>query len=101
LLDSPTKPNPRLRRALEIHHRGLKSEGDCARFVGCRWHRLGVSAAAGTFSLDDARPDKLRWLGNLGRTEATLRDKFDPIQQQFLNGVKAAPFTPKEVLPAA
>jgi uncharacterized protein len=63
-----------------------------------RLHRLDVSAKAGTFSLDDARPEKLQWLENLGRTEATKRENTDPIRQRFLNGVKAAVFSPAVVL---
>jgi uncharacterized protein len=63
-----------------------------------RLHRLDVTAKDGNFSLDDARANKLQSLVSLGRTAATERENHEPVQQRFLNGMKAAPFRPEVAL---
>jgi patatin-like phospholipase/acyl hydrolase len=59
-----------------------------------RMHRINVTSKAGEFSLDDARPEKIQRLINLGRGEAVKRENIDVIKTRFLNGKPASPFVP-------
>jgi patatin-like phospholipase/acyl hydrolase len=59
-----------------------------------RLHRINVTAKEGEFSLDDARPEKIQRLINLGRGEAVKKEHLDVVTTRFLNGLKAPPFTP-------
>jgi patatin-like phospholipase/acyl hydrolase len=65
-----------------------------------RLHRINVTTKAGEFSLDDARPEKIRRLINLGRGEAVKKENLDTVKARFLNGTPAAPFTPKHTVSA-
>jgi hypothetical protein len=59
-----------------------------------RLHRINVAAREGDFSLDDARPDKIQRLINLGRGEAVKKENLDIVRTLFLNGTLAHLFTP-------
>jgi hypothetical protein len=59
-----------------------------------RLHRIDVTAPEGEFSLDDARPEKIQRLINLGRGEAVKKINLDVVKARFLNGVAAAAFKP-------
>ena len=59
-----------------------------------RLHRIDVTTRAGEFSLDDARPEKIQQLINLGRAEAVKQNNLDVVKARFLNGVAAAAFKP-------
>ena len=59
-----------------------------------RVHRINVIAKEGEFSLDDARPEKIQRLINLGRGEAVKKEHLEVVTTRFLNGVKVPPFNP-------
>ena len=59
-----------------------------------RLQRIDVTAREGEFSLDDARPEKIQRLINLGRGEAVKKANLDVVKARFLNGVAAAAFQP-------
>lgn len=59
-----------------------------------RLHRINITAKEGEFSLDDARPEKIQRLINLGRGEAVKREHLEIVTNRFLNGTHAPPFTP-------
>jgi hypothetical protein len=59
-----------------------------------RLHRIDVTARRGEFSLDDARPEKIQRLINLGRAEAVKKKNLEAVKARFLNGVAATPFKP-------
>jgi patatin-like phospholipase/acyl hydrolase len=59
-----------------------------------RLHRINFTAKEGEFSLDDARPEKIQRLINLGRGEAVRRENLDAVKARFLNGSPASRFTP-------
>ena len=59
-----------------------------------RLHRIDVTTRAGEFSLDDARPEKIQQLINLGRAEAVKQNNLDVVKARFLNGVTAAAYEP-------
>ena len=76
-------------------------EADLARaklLLNGRLHRIDITAREGEFSLDDARPEKIRRLINLGRGEAVKKENLDVVKASFLNGV-AAPAFPAWYLP--
>ena len=62
--------------------------------LGGRLHRLNALVEGGTFTLDDARTDRIEQLIVLGRTEAVKKQNLDIVRQRFLNGRKAKPFVP-------
>lgn len=66
--------------------------------LGGRVHRINVVAKEGEFSLDDARPEKIQRLINLGRSEAVKKEHLEVICTRFLNGTKAPTFTPAHVV---
>jgi len=59
-----------------------------------RLHRINVAAKEGEFSLDDARPEKIKQLITLGRGEAVKKENLDIVKARFLNGIPAPLFTP-------
>lgn len=59
-----------------------------------RLYRINVTAKEGEFSLDDARPDKIQRLINLGRSEAVKKEHLAAVTTRFLNGTLAPNFTP-------
>jgi hypothetical protein len=65
-----------------------------------RLHRINVTTKTGEFSLDDARPEKIQQLINLGRGEAVKKENLEIVKTRFLNGTPAAPFTPKYAVSA-
>lgn len=65
-----------------------------------RLHRINVTVKAGEFSLDDARPEKIRRMINLGRGEAVKKAHLEAVKARFLNGIAAAPFTPEHPVSA-
>ena len=65
-----------------------------------RLHRINVTVKAGEFSLDDARPEKIRRLINLGRGEAVKKVNLETVKARFLNGTPATPFTPEHPVSA-
>lgn len=58
-----------------------------------RVFRVDVMTKPGEFALDDARPDKIDQLMNLGRAEALKKQTLDTVKQRFLAS-KAQPFVP-------
>lgn len=62
--------------------------------LGGRLHRINVTAKEGEFSLDDARPEKIQRLINLGRGEAVKKEHLEVVKARFLNGMPAPTFTP-------
>lgn len=62
--------------------------------LGSRMHRINVTTKEGEFSLDDARPEKIRRLINLGRGEAVKKENLEVVKARFLNGTPAATFKP-------
>ena len=65
-----------------------------------RLHRINVVAKAGEFSLDDARPEKIQRLINLGRGEAVKKENLEIVKARFLNGTAAPAFTPLHAVTA-
>jgi patatin-like phospholipase/acyl hydrolase len=63
-----------------------------------RMHRINVTAKEGEFSLDDARPEKIQRLINLGRGEAVKKENLDIVKTRFLNGTPVLSFTPMHAL---
>jgi hypothetical protein len=59
-----------------------------------RFHRINATVKGGEFSLDDARPEKIRRLINLGRGEAVKKDNIDVVKARFLNEMAAPAFVP-------
>ncbi|HCZ17402.1 MAG TPA: patatin, partial [Candidatus Accumulibacter sp.] len=59
-----------------------------------RLHRIDVTAREGEFSLDDARPEKIQRLINLGRAEAVKKKNLEAVKARFLNRVAVAAFKP-------
>ena len=59
-----------------------------------RLHRVNTLVRAGEFSLDHARPEKIRQLIVRGRAEACKKEHLEVVQRTFLNGTKAEPFQP-------
>lgn len=63
-------------------------------FLSGRLQRINVVAKDGEFTLDDAHPDKIQHLINLGRSEAVKKENLVAVNTRFLNGNKVHPFTP-------
>jgi len=59
-----------------------------------RLHRINVVTREGEFALDDARPERIQRLINLGRGEAVKKEHLDTVKARFLNGTAAAAFMP-------
>jgi hypothetical protein len=59
-----------------------------------RLHRIDIVASPGQFSLDNATPEKIEQLIQLGRGEAVKKANLDVVQSRFLNGTPAAKFEP-------
>jgi patatin-like phospholipase/acyl hydrolase len=75
-------------------------EADLAQaklLMGGRLHRINVTAREGEFSLDDARPEKILRLINLGRGEAVKKDNLEVVRARFLNGTAVSPFVSMHV----
>lgn len=62
-----------------------------------RLHRINVVAKEGEFSLDDASPEKIQRLINLGRGEAVKKENLEVVKARFLNGTAAPAFTPLHI----
>lgn len=62
--------------------------------LGGRLHRLNATVPGGSFSLDDARPERIEELVVLGRGEAVKKQNRVVIQDRFLNGKAVKPFVP-------
>lgn len=65
-----------------------------------RLHRINAMSKEGEFALDDARPEKIQRLINLGRGEAVKKENLDVIKTRFLNGTAAVPFIPLHAVTA-
>lgn len=59
-----------------------------------RLHRIDIVAAPGQFSLDNASPEKIEQLIQLGRGEAVKKANLDIVRSRFLNDTPAAKFEP-------
>jgi patatin-like phospholipase/acyl hydrolase len=59
-----------------------------------RLFRIDVITKPGEFSLDDATPDKIAQLINLGRGEAVKRETLDAVKTRFVAAPKAPNFIP-------
>lgn len=62
--------------------------------TGHQFHRINHLAPQGTYTLDDARPEQVERLINLGRSEAVKKEHIDVVTDRFLNGTPAEPFEP-------
>jgi len=62
--------------------------------VNGRVHRVNHTARAGDFSLDDAQPEKIQQLINLGRGEAVKKQNTDVVYSRFINGTPVKKFAP-------
>jgi uncharacterized protein len=81
---------------IEVMFEG-QMEADLAQaklLLGGHLHRINATAKEGEFSLDDARPEKIQRLINLGRGEAVRKDNIDVVEARFLNGTPAPAFVP-------
>jgi patatin-like phospholipase/acyl hydrolase len=56
--------------------------------------RIDAITKPGEFSLDDAAPDKIAELVNLGRGEAVKKKNLDAVKVRFVSTPKADPFVP-------
>lgn len=59
-----------------------------------RVHRINHMAKEGEFSLDDASPEKIKRLINLGRGKAVKKENLEVVRARFLDGKPAPTFTP-------
>lgn len=59
-----------------------------------RLHRIDFVASPGQFSLDNASPEKIDQLIQLGRSEAVKKANLDVVKSRFLNDTPAAKFEP-------
>jgi uncharacterized protein len=59
-----------------------------------RLFRIDVVTKPGEFSLDEATPDKIAQLMNLGRGEAVKRETLEALKARFVTGPKAPLFSP-------
>ena len=59
-----------------------------------RLHRIDIVASPGQFSLDNATPEKIEHLIQLGRGEAVKKANLDVVRARFLNDTPAAKFEP-------
>jgi uncharacterized protein len=59
-----------------------------------RIFRINAITKPGEFSLDEATPDKIAQLMNLGRGEAVKRETLEVTKTRFLAAPKAPPFIP-------
>ena len=59
-----------------------------------RLHRIDIVVSPGQFSLDNATPEKIKDLIQLGRGKAVEKDHLDVVQSRFLNDTPAAKFEP-------
>ena len=59
-----------------------------------RIFRIDVTTKPGEFSLDEATPDKIAQLMNLGRGEAVKRETLEVVKIRFVTAPKAPPFMP-------
>ncbi len=57
-------------------------------------HRIDIKVEPGRFSLDDARPEKINELINLGRGEAVKKEHIEEIEKTFMNNKPVKPFIP-------
>ena len=62
-----------------------------------RLHRVNFVANPGDFSLDDASPDAIAKLSNVGWQTARKREHAEVIRVRFLNGVPVAKFQPYSI----
>lgn len=70
------------------------AKAQASLLLGGRMHRIDVTVAPGRFSLDDARPEKIEELIELGRGEAVKKANTDAVRSRFINGPRAAKFEP-------
>jgi uncharacterized protein len=56
--------------------------------------RIDVTTKPGEFSLDEATPDKIAQLMNLGRGEAVKRETLEAVKARFVVDSKAPVFIP-------
>ncbi len=59
-----------------------------------RIFRIDVTTKPGEFSLDEATPDKIAQLMNLGRGEAVKRETLEIVKTRFVAAPKAPLFIP-------
>ena len=59
-----------------------------------RLHRIDIVTQPGQFSLDNASPEKITQLIQLGRGEAVKKANLDIVRSRFLNDTPAAKFEP-------
>ena len=59
-----------------------------------RLHRIDIVASSGQFSLDNASPEKIEQLIQLGRGEAVKKANLDVVRSRFLNDTPAPKFEP-------
>src|SRR5271165_4811364 len=59
-----------------------------------RLHRINFVANPSEFSLDNANPDSIAKLSNVGWQTARKREHVEVIRKRFLNGTPAAKFQP-------
>lgn len=59
-----------------------------------RLFRIDVVTKPGKFSLDNATPDKIAQLINLGRGEAVKRETLETVKMKFIAAPKAPTFVP-------
>ena len=62
--------------------------------LGGRLHRINHTAKEGEFSLDNAGPDVIQRLANLGRSEALRKDNLDTVRARLLNSDPISRFVP-------
>lgn len=76
----------------------MKAQQPVRRKVFISYYLKGNQKYEGEFSLDDARPEKIQRLINLGRGEVVKKGNFDIVKTRFLNGTPAPTFTPMQSL---
>ena len=70
------------------------AKAQASLLLGGRMHRIDVTVKPGRFTLDDARPEKIDELVQLGRGEAVKRANLEVVRDRFLNGTPADKFVP-------
>ena len=70
------------------------SQAQAGLLIGDRLLRVNFQANRGEYVLDDARPDTIARLAELGRSVARAHDMCSAVEAAFLDGRPAAPFVP-------
>lgn len=66
--------------------------------LGERFHRINATTVPGQFSLDDAGPETISALAQLGRAEAVKKTNMDVVASRFVNGQPAPSFVPSKTV---